>query len=205
MSKFFLSLFTLLFFSFPAYSEVKVKKEHIAVNDEKGRCAWASLETAGLTNGWEQVKDWTKNHPYSIYPSQMVDELTKAKIQSKVFLFENKEFYYFVKDKNNKTHKILDNKKEADDLILAKGIDFYHIRHQHWDLNFIKQSIKRDVGAIVVISYVKATHAIYITDINDEKIKFIDSNYPKIIREESLEWFMTKWIGIAITIEKKKN
>lgn len=205
--------------AFPVFAEVNIDEKNHILNKPPGLCGWCSIETLGMTHGYDNLKGLTeekdkeKDKDKKIANiSSMIDLLEEKEIYcSVVFSATDEEYFEIREQEKDRTvlRKMFKNQKDADALLMTKAdTPWYYIKKTHRNTEDIRKACKDDLGAIVIIRIPdkKANHSVVLININDEKVRFVDSNSKKgVVREETFEWFMERWIGISFVIEKKKD
>jgi hypothetical protein len=214
----------LLLLTSPLFADVKVKKEDHIENMDPGRCAWCSLETLGRTHGWTSLEGCRDRNNRAAYREQMTQELDKAKVKYRVHQANQQDkFYHAIYQKTEKSDPVwlyvTKDEKKAKEVINSKNdIGFYWIeKRSHWSLEYLKKAVDDNLGAAVSLDtvhpkdfnpdpkYRHSRHMVVLVGIDDKTVRLVDSNFTQgEIREESLAWFLTRWNGFAIVIEKAK-
>lgn len=198
----------MFFVSSLSLAELQVNKDHHIQNDEKGRCAWCSIETLGLSHGYKSLSGLTKKNEVPGTVRKMAETFIDYGIPFELTFEKNDTPYYYLKeeiDDNVLLRHVYTNKKQADEFLLKnhKNGNFHYITTQGPSINNIKKACENDLGAIVIIKYNKENHAIVLIGIDENKIRFIDSNaIPGTISERSFTWFIQRWHGISFIIRK---
>jgi hypothetical protein len=212
-----LALFILLATPFVSWAEVKIDPKNHIPNQKPGRCAWCTFETLGRTHGWKVLEGLVEKNARQATDTDMINELDKYGIKYKLFKNNDREdFYWLAYQETEKSPTqwlgAKRTKEDADNFIKSqKKFGFYWAeKHSHWKTEFLIQSVKDNLGAAVSLDWYddvhKASrHMVVLVDITNDRVKFVDSNRPPgEISERPLIWFLERWTGLAITLEKNK-
>lgn len=215
----FLSFITIFLLTIPCWADVNISKKHHIQNQEPGRCAWASIETLGLTHGWENLEGLVEKNARGAYRDDIISELNKYKIKYKVLWPEYGEDFYFLMHQKPGDNKYVyvwatkRNKKEVDNLLKNTKVPGYWWieKKQHWDTSFLRKALDEELGAAVSLDYKGADpkynnsrHMLVITHMDEDEVHLIDSNYPEgRVRKMPTFEFLEQWNGFAIKLLKK--
>ena len=210
-----ISLVAILFATSTAFADLDIKKENHIQNNEVGKCAWCTIESLGLTQGWTAIKGLTASKNAPAYNYQIDETLRKFNITHKTYQIDVTEWWYIVcyqeKGKNPVVDKCLRTQKEANDYIKnsKKEGTFYTVKEYYRKTAFLFDCIKKEMGVGISIDHFKIDpkgerHMLVAVGVDDDEVRCVDSNFaPGKIRKIPLRDFLIMWNGHIVIIEPK--
>lgn len=162
-------------------AEAKIPIKDRVPNQKPGYCAWASLETVcrhqGIKEGYDLVEKRKLDPDVITWCGEVL-----PKNLGYEWALEGKLQKLGVKYKINRTGW---KNKEGLRLIIS-GVD----------------SGRGAVVGVLDTPTCKGPHAIVVIDFKKETFEYIDSNTPKVTWVGSVDWFLEKWDGLVLVLEK---
>ncbi len=206
-------MLSLVLLTVPVSAEVVVDAEHRIKNMGYGVCAWSSIETAGRTLGIDPLNGLAKKR--DVESRTKVRKWAHANVNGIVTLVVVEE------ELRNNAADIESMRRQLD----ALGVKYDSQIENDFDTAILYRGTKDGEGGVIVgiFNYAytrpekkikgyweynesseeaKGYHAVLLTDINDEYVKFIDSNDVSAPWIATRKWFDKHWDGAGMILIK---
>lgn len=222
MRKCLFALVVLFYCAASVFADINVDKKNHMQNMKPGRCAWCSLETMGRTIGWPTLNGCVLRNNRDAQREDIVTELNTHNVRYRVQWPERTEYFYHVIFQSNdgkplKWLGVRRNKEDANALVSQyRQLGYYWIDCRlHWNTSFLKECLDAGLPVAVSMDNIQPTdfssdpkhrhsrHMAVLVGMDNETVRIVDSNWkPGRIRRETLAWFVTRWNGFAVALEK---